>query len=382
MGKRISTAVGNVAMQHLRCSNNWLNSKQYYDSSKSRQTVKRASETQAAAFSVGDVAVGNRVMLAPMTGITDAPFRRLVEQLGAGLVVSEMTASEALVEGRRDAVLRAEGHGVGLHVVQLAGCEPHWMAEGARIAEAAGAAIIDINMGCPAKHVANRQSGSALMRDLDHALSLIEATVGAVAVPVTLKMRLGWDDRSINAPELARRAEAAGVRMVTVHGRTRCQFYSGTADWAAVHAVQTAISIPLAVNGDIRSFDNADAALSTSGADVVMVGRAAQGRPWFPGQIARYLETGRCEQAPPLAVQFSLIAALYDEMLAHHGLRIGLKHARKHLGWALDAAASSAGIAIDTLRRWRTSVLTSETPAQVQSRLAEAYDAFASGAAA
>ena len=180
------------------------------------------------------------VLLAPMSGVTDAPFRRLVSQLGAGLVVSEMTASDALVEGRRNAVLRAEGQGTGTHVVQLAGCEPHWMAEGARIAEGAGADIIDINMGCPAKHVANRQSGSALMRDLDHALTLIEATVGAVALPVTLKMRLGWDDRSINAPELARRAEAAGVRMITVHGRTRCQFYKGSADWDAVRAVKDA----------------------------------------------------------------------------------------------------------------------------------------------
>src|SRR3954467_10837739 len=205
-------------------------------------------------------------MLAPMSGITDAPFRRLVSKLGAGLVVSEMTACDALIEGRRNAVLRAEGQRTGIHVVQLAGCEPHWMAEGARIAEGAGAQIIDINMACPAKHVANRQSGSALMRDVDHALGLIEATVGAVKVPVTLKMRLGWDDRTLNAPELARRAEAAGVRLITVHGRTRCQFYKGEADWRAVRAVRRAIDIPLVVNGDITSYQKAIAALEMSGA--------------------------------------------------------------------------------------------------------------------
>ena len=333
-------------------------------------------------FCIGNVVAQNRVVLAPMSGVTDAPFRRLVSRLGAGLVVSEMTASDALIEGDRNAVLRIEGQGTGTHVVQLAGCEPHWMAEGARIAEGAGAEIIDINMGCPAKHVANKQSGSALMRDLDHALSLIEATVGAVALPVTLKMRLGWDDRSINAPELARRAEQAGVRLITVHGRTRCQFYTGTADWHAIRAVKDAISIPLVVNGDIRSFADADTALRASGADAVMVGRAAQGRPWLPGQIAHYLETGQREAAPALTQQFRLIAALYDEMLDHHGLRIGLKHARKHLGWALDAAAASAGVALDTLKRWRGTVLTSETPAEARTRLAEAYDAFACGAPA
>jgi len=314
-----------------------------------------------------------------MSGITDAPFRRMVQKLGAGLVVSEMTASDALVEGSRDAILRAEGQGVGIHVVQLAGCEPRWMAEGARIAEAAGADVIDINMGCPAKHVANRQSGSALMRDLDHASSLIEATVGAVALPVTLKMRLGWDHATINAPELARRAESAGVRMITVHGRTRSQFFNDNADWSAVRAVREAMSIPLVVNGDIKNFDDVDTALKLSRADAVMVGRAAQGRPWLPGQFARYLADGSRPKDPPLATQFSLIASLYEEMLAHHGLRIGLRHARKHLGWALDAAAATAGIGLEILKRWRKVVLTSESASDARMRLSQAYDAFACG---
>jgi tRNA-dihydrouridine synthase B len=333
-------------------------------------------------LAIGPAALPNRVFLAPMSGVTDAPFRRLAARLGAGVVVSEMIASNHLAEGRREQQRRLSGEGLRLNVVQIAGCEAHWMAEGARIAEASGADVIDINMGCPAKHVTGGQSGSALMRDLDHALTLIDATVGAVNVPVTLKMRLGWDDSSRNAPELARRAEAAGIALITVHGRTRCQFYKGFADWGAIRAVKHAISIPLVVNGDVTDFEAAVAALAASGADAVMVGRGANGRPWFPGQLAHFLATGERRPAPSLADQYALVSALYDEMLIHHGARIGVKHVRKHLGWALDAAAEHAGIAEDQLKATRAHVLTSEDPAEVRRRLAAAYDAFGWKAAA
>jgi nifR3 family TIM-barrel protein len=331
---------------------------------------------------IGDISVGNRVLLAPMSGITDAPFRRLAAALGAGLVVSEMTASDDLVHGRPMSVLRCEATGIGPHVVQLAGCQTHWMAEGAKVAETAGADIIDINMGCPARHVTGGQSGSALMRDLDHALKLIDATIAAVKVPVTLKMRLGWDHHSLNAPELARRAEAAGVQMITVHGRTRCQFYKGEADWSAVRAVKAAISVPLVVNGDITSFEKAVSALEMSGADAVMIGRGAQGQPWLPGQIGRRLETGKSEAAPSLSEQLAHIRALYDEVCRHYGLRIGLKHARKHLGWALEIAAECSRAPAETLKNWRHKILTSEDPHRVHRSLQDAYDDFAWSAAA
>jgi tRNA-dihydrouridine synthase B len=333
-------------------------------------------------FKIGNIDIANPVLLAPMSGVTDAPFRRLTAALGAGLVISEMTASDDLVNGRPMSRLRCEATGIGPHVVQLAGCEVRWMAEGARIAEAAGAEIIDINMGCPARHVTGGQSGSALMRDLDHALKLIEATIAAVKVPVTLKMRLGWDERSLNAPELARRAEAAGVQMISVHGRTRCQFYKGDADWGAVRAVKDAITIPLVVNGDITSFEKAVSALEKSGADAVMVGRGAQGQPWLPGQIARRLESGIAEAPPPIAEQLNHIRALYDEICSHYGLRIGLRHARKHLGWALEVAGRCSRAPAGTLKSWRARILTSDDPSSVHRSLQHAFDDFAWSAAA
>jgi len=320
------------------------------------------AQTLKQPFVIGSVEIRNRVLLAPMSGVTDLPFRRLAWRDGAGLVVTEMIASRELAKASEESHLRLAGDGISPHMVQLAGREPEWMAEAARIAVELGADIIDINMGCPAKKVTGGYAGSALMRDPVLALQIIEATVKAVSVPVTLKTRLGWDGESLNAAHIVRDAEAAGVQMITIHGRTRCQFYEGRADWEAIARVREVVSVPFVANGDVATTAEAARILAVTGADALMVGRAAQGQPWLPGELAGVA-------APPDSPTdaFGYVEAHYRAMLDHYGSKTGVRHARKHLGWYLHRFAPGCPGGL------RAAVMTETDPETVLAALSEAF---------
>lgn len=332
---------------------------------------------QTSSISIGNISIRNSVFLAPMSGITDVPFRNLAWKFGAGMVISEMVASEALVAGQVEMRRKTQISNSPVHVVQLSGRQEYWMGEGVRVAQDAGADIIDINMGCPSKRVTTGYSGSALMRDLGLAMRLIEATVKAATVPVTLKMRLGWDHTNINAPELAQRAVDAGVKMITVHGRTRCQFYKGNADWGLVKRVRDVIDVPLVVNGDIHNASDARSAIEKSGADAVMIGRAAYGAPWLPGMISEQLDGARHFEEPKGYQLLDIVLEHYDAILAFYDKRAGVRQARKHIGWYFDRLDQS-NVSVEL----RKLALTSEDPTEVIQSIKSVFGQQASARAA